>query len=379
VSRRWFGHRGSRRFEARGSQFACEANGLHGARRQRAQGAICSRLVSASGRIRLPAVASLLALIVACGSPFTTSNGPPDAQACSDLAHNECSRLGSCSLTVLQIRYGDEATCEAQVNAACTVQLTAPSTGNSPAHEEGCSQAYSTLACTADLNIAPVPAACQQQTGSIPNGGVCVFMGQCESGFCAIVPGAPCGVCAPGPALGDSCKALTTCGLGLFCTTDTQTCASYVELGGACGKGLPCGTGLACIGASSTSGKTGTCMTAATAAGMACDPTNAVGPGCDRNSGLVCNTQSKQCAQIAIVPGGQACGLVNSQDALCSGGGLCMGAMGTTPGTCLAAPLDGASCDLANGPPCLTPLRCIVGSDGGTTGTCHIGDPSVCR
>ena len=122
--------------------------------------------------------------------------------------------------------------------------LSAPSTGASPDKTEACALAYPQWGCADHLNHTSIPTACVQVTGALTTGSACAYAGQCQTGFCAIVPGSPCGTCAAMPKVGDSCAQLTTCGQSLACTADTQQCVAYAASGAACGLGQPCGTGL---------------------------------------------------------------------------------------------------------------------------------------
>ncbi len=312
-----------------------------------------------------------------CGGSSGTNEVTAD-EACTDLAHARCTRLAACSMTAVQTRFGDAATCEAQEKLSCANALSAPSNGNTPTHDEACSQAVGTWACADFLDNTTPPPACQQQTGALAAGAPCAFPGQCQTGFCAIVPGSACGACAAAPTAGASCAELTTCGPGLTCTTDTQTCAVFAAAGGTCGAGQPCGAGLSCVGANATAGVKGKCQASATQVGATCDPTLKTGAGCDRNAGLVCNGQTKQCAAVVVAAGGQPCGSVNGQPQLC-GAGTCIGASAGQPGTCVADASEGGACDLASGPDCVVLARCVLGSDGGTAGTCQINDASSCH
>jgi hypothetical protein len=331
------------------------------------------------------AVTVLASALLACGGSSTSpgsrgSSGPSAAQACAELGNAECARLETCSPTDMILRYGDSATCTARVTANCTTSLAAASTGNSPVHTEACSQAYPGWPCTDYLNDLDVPTACQQQTGSVGAGGGCAFPGQCQSGFCAIAPGAACGTCAAQPTLGSSCAGITTCGPGVVCTSDTQTCVVVAASGGACGTGQPCGVGLSCVGSDATTNTQGTCQPDSETVGAVCDPLLKAGGhgGCDRANGLVCNSMTTQCAAIAVATAGQPCGDVNDQNSPCGTNGVCMGASGTTPGTCTGAAADGTGCDTTAGPGCLDLSRCILGADGGTAGTCAMNGTTSC-
>jgi hypothetical protein len=230
------------------------------------------------------------------------------------------------------------------------------------------------------LNDANIPVPCTRKTGTVANGAACAVPGQCQSGFCAILPTSACGVCAPQPAAGDSCAQVSTCGPGLVCTTDTQTCVVLGGQGAPCGMGAPCGAGLSCVGANASQGTLGMCLPAVAQAGATCDPTGQAAAGCDRNQLLTCNTQMKQCAALTVAAAGQPCGTndVANQTALCSANGVCTGASAGMPGSCTAAAADGSPCDTQVGPGCMTLSRCITSSDASTTGTCEVA-ASTCQ
>ena len=322
--------------------------------------------------------------LTACSSSTTTGTGDGGGggisaqQACQDEAHARCTRYQSCAPGRVAIQYGDEGTCESRYAANCVTALSAPSNGNTPTLAEGCGQAFAVWDCTDFLNDANIPAACAQATGSIATGTACSFAGQCQTGFCAIPPSASCGVCAAPPSAGDSCAQLSTCGPGLVCTTDTQTCVALAAQGATCGKGAPCGAGLSCVGSQPANDVAGTCQPAGAQAGAACDPTVQTSAGCDRNQLLACNTQTKQCAALTVAAAGQPCGTndVNDQTAFCSSNGVCSSTAANMPGTCTAAAADGAACDTQNGPGCMLLSRCVV-SGSGTAGTCQVS-PATC-
>jgi hypothetical protein len=327
---------------------------------------------------RLAAFFAFAFAFVACSSSSGSSGGPSADQACSDSAHANCTHLAMCAPALVQIRYGDEATCEARIKANCVNALAAPSQGNSATKTESCSQAYASWACPDFVDNVNVPAACVQATGTLASGAPCAFNGQCSTGFCAVAPGSACGTCGAQPAEGASCAQLTACGQGLVCTTDTQTCVVLGTASAACGKGVPCGTGLSCVGADATTGTMGTCQPAEAMAGATCDPTLKTGPSCDRNAGFACNSTTKQCATLVVASGGQPCNAVNGQNTPCAAGGACSTTVAGMMGTCTAAAADGAACDTANGPPCELPARCVT-SGSGTAGTCQIPSAAACH
>ncbi len=360
------------------------------------------------------AVVAWCALVVACtssGSGPTTTNVSA-AQACADNAHERCTRLQTCSPTDTVLRYGSESACETRETDSCTMSLSEPLNGNTPTAVEACAGAYAGWACADYLDNTRIPPACKQQLGPIIPGGSCAIDGQCQSGFCAILPGASCGTCAAVPKVGASCALLLGCGPGLACTTDTAKCVAFGVRGSPCGKGAVCGVALTCVGANLATGVQGTCQPAGENAGQACDPTGKTGAGCDRNAGLTCNAgmpvldggpddgfeagsgdgfeagveggvaeagvPARTCQPVVVAAARQPCGNdVGGQPVYCEEEGACIGATGSTPGTCVAAAADGAACDLAGGPGCIVPARCI--GNGGTAGTCQYSGAQSCH
>jgi hypothetical protein len=299
-------------------------------------------------------------------------------QACGDRAHANCLEIQTCSAEVLTTTYGDEGTCETRLKLYCLNALAAGSIGNNAAHTEACGQAFSHESCSDFFDLNP-QTACVQPKGSLSNGKSCALPGQCESGFCAIVPGSACGLCADAPMPGDPCDKLTTCGQTLACVNATKQCQAFALQGAACGSGSLCGADLFCVGASSTA--QGTCQPAVEQAGSTCDPQGRTGAGCDRIQGLTCNSVTKQCAPLVFAAAGQPCGAnVGDQFAACANAATCtpQGGEAGAASVCVPTASDGAACDLALGPGCLEPARCIVTDDAGTRGTCQFPDTRSC-
>jgi hypothetical protein len=86
---------------------------------------------------------------------------------------------------------------------------------------------------------------------------------------------------------------------------------------------------------------------------------------------------TNQCERVQLAKAGQSCGDVNHQSAYCAAQGDCIGA-GAAPGVCRSSAAAGAPCDLVQGPHCINPARCIVSSDGGTSGTCQVPNAALC-
>src|SRR5689334_10538834 len=109
----------------------------------------------------MKALIGLCLLLIGC------SSSPTADSACADVAHARCTRLADCSVVAIQIRYGDEATCEAREKLNCTDAAAAPGTGNSPQRTEDCAQAIGGWGCTDFLDGASIPLACIQVTGAV--------------------------------------------------------------------------------------------------------------------------------------------------------------------------------------------------------------------
>jgi hypothetical protein len=329
--------------------------------------------------MRIGAVVASWGLVIACSSgsgPVTSEVSA--VQACADNARQRCTQLQSCSATDMQLRYGDESTCETRETSNCTSALSEPLNGNTPTAVEACANAYAGWACADYLGNQNIPQPCQQQLGPTISGGPCAIDGQCESGFCAVVPASACGMCAPAPKAGASCAQLTACGPGLVCTADTATCVAPGVRDAPCGRGMVCGIGLSCVGADSATNTQGACRQAGDKVGVVCDPTEKTGAGCDRDAGFACNGMSKTCQSVVVVATGQPCGNdVGDQPVYCQAEGACTGASATMPGACNAAAADGAACDTATGPGCVIPARCIGTT--GTAGTCQYSGAQSCH
>ena len=96
------------------------------------------------------------------------------------------------------------------------------------------------------------------------------------------------------------------------------------------------------------------------------------GAGCDFAAGLTCNVSTGTCQTAKLVPPGSACGVVGYQDNSCFQGSC-------IHGTCIGSVTPGEACDAQIGPSCTIPARCIITSDGGTSGTCVIPGAEACN
>jgi hypothetical protein len=314
----------------------------------------------------------VLPLLAACGN---NGSGISAEQACSDSAKATCAKLDQCRHNGTANAYGTLGNCISRVQANCLVALMAPGTGNTPDATESCATAMPMQSCQDYFQGNPV-AACAQKTGSLSNGAACAFNAQCQTGFCGVKKGDLCGTCAPVPAVGDPCVDVTSCGPNRTCTP-MQTCQAWVAVGGMCdGKNLVCAPGSACVIAAMMT--MGTCQAEATMVGGTCDYKRQTGSACDPNLGLFCNNTNK-CVSIMYVKAGGNCGSLNmgAADGTCTGGAGCYSAGAGMQAMCIALGQEGDACDLAVGPGCMSPGRCVV-SGAGNAGTCTLPDPTMC-
>jgi hypothetical protein len=322
--------------------------------------------------------------VAACGNVASNAHGGGDGgltadQACAMLAQVECGKRDSCSKGTSIIRvYGEMSVCLTRSALQCTTRLAAPNTGATPQTVSKCAADYATLSCN-DFFDGKLPKGCTP-SGPGTTGQSCAFNGQCATAYCGGTANALCGTCAAQPAEGDSCTQ-SLCGPGQNCVAATMTCVDLGILNGSCDTNDPCGNGLSCVGVSSTSTK-GTCDVALGTVGGSCG--GGTMPGCNGSLGLACvgAAGSKTCVTISYVTDGMPCGnLSNSSFALCKAG-TCYTATGVASGNqmgvCKLDAIEGASCDTAVGPACMTPARCVVATDGGTSGLCTLPTGTAC-
>jgi hypothetical protein len=317
----------------------------------------------------------------ACGNVVSNAadGGLSAEQACTTLAQAECGKRDSCSNgTSITRVYGEMSVCLTRAALQCTTRLAAPNTGATSQSVRKCAADYATLSCN-DFFDGKLPADCTP-SGQGANGQPCAFNGQCATAYCGGTANALCGSCAAPPAAGDSC-ADSLCGPGQNCVADTMTCVDVGILNASCATNHPCGNGLSCVGVSSSNTE-GTCEVALGTAGAACG--GGTVPACNGSLGLSCvgASGSKTCVTISYVGDGMPCGnLSNTAFAQCKAG-TCYtstgAATGNEMGTCKLDAIEGASCDTTLGPSCMTPARCVVMSDGGTSGLCAVPTGTTC-
>ena len=200
-----------------------------------------------------------------------------------------------------------------------------------------------------------------------------------RAGSAPSFPGRPAGRARHHPSWGTRAPSSTTCGPVLSCNSLSSTCLSPAGAMASCAPDQACTPGDVCVGQNAATGVSGTCQLAVGSLGGACSSSTNE---CDFYAGLTCDTQSMQCVAAQLVGAGQACNYVAAAgrvDVL--RGRRPMPSAPLTPGTqgtCAGSAPVGGACDLAAGPFCIEPSRCIVGSAGGTGGTCQIPDGTMC-
>jgi hypothetical protein len=311
--------------------------------------------------------------LFACGHGGTTAD-----QACTDTANARCGQFAACTVNGIGVMraFADMATCVSRLKLSCMNALMAPSTGNTPANQELCAMAIQSESC-ADFLDSVTPAACIE-SGTIANGGGCYANAQCASGVCLVAKGSACGNCQPQPQAGASCSS-TGCGLNLQCALAAMTCELYGQSGASCNHDNPCASGFSCVGAKPNANPPvdGNCQVAGSSVGAPCDNRQQTMPGCDFSKGLTCNT-GQNCIVMTLGQNGASCGRqADGSNVECAAGGSCYPLGAATGGHCMTAVADGATCDTVNGPPCITPARCVITT--GTQGVCTIVDPTSCK
>jgi hypothetical protein len=303
-----------------------------------------------------------------------SGGGVSAKKACTDYATAECMRLGACSNGFqINLRYGDEMTCEFRVEQACEAALVAPDSGESGDDVEGCAAAIPNQTCAALFsNVGPNE--CAPKGGPRANNAGCGSPWQCKSGWCELNKQSTCGDCSSAPLGGSQCGADTDCSDGFICFRNS--CQPPAVSSGACNKTVkPCQAGLSCVGATDT--VDGTCQKAADSVGALCDPALTTGAGCNGAIGLYCHPTMKTCQKVVLVDAGQPCGVVKNHVVACNAAGLCDVPAMKSMGTCVAAAGDTKACDIQAGPTCAPPAVCVVTT--GTAGTCTFPDPGACK
>jgi hypothetical protein len=309
-----------------------------------------------------------LPVLLVLGLPFCS---PPDlgttaaVAACTTYAAAYCTHEQMCALGFFVVRWPDLATCKLYTTNDCINNAIAPQSAYTPATAQACAMQVPSWNCNDALDYVNPPSACTPPSGPRPNGTGCALGTQCQSGFCNIASGRVCGACDVAPQPGAPCgyanNRPTFCGRGNYCN-DQNVCTPISTVGGTCGAHQLCELGFPCAA--------GVCIVGNTHVGDRCGGMS--NQGCDLTQDLDCNGQTLSCQPIEIVGPGQPCGYLFNQFIHCGGGSVCEN------GTCVASSMLGQACDLAAGPSCLPPLRCVTAQDGGTSGTCIVADATQC-
>jgi hypothetical protein len=295
----------------------------------------------------------------ACGSCHpgdsgqSSESGPGPAQACQDFAEAYCGRLNACAPFLMQVSYGDVATCAARAQLTCGPGLSAPGAHATATDMESCARAMEVQSCDDALDNSQ-PSACMVP-GERPEGATCGVGTQCQSGYCRSIPGTICGKCAPHSAAGGPCFLDGDCAATLVC--NQNVCAGPGGPGNPCGPSQPCLRSLACVA--------GTCRTPV-AVGSPC-----TFPGdCDGTHGAYCDLVRHECRPTRVASTGDACGLIDGGVVACIRGESCASAK-DGQGACHATASDRAPC----GPDitCMPPATCTLAA------RCTLPNPAACQ
>jgi hypothetical protein len=110
------------------------------------------------------------------------------------------------------------------------------------------------------------------------------------------------------------------------------------------------------------------CEALSSTVGAVCDPKLDHAPSCDRHLGLGCSRERCQPLEYAA-PLQCGCGTSSTSPSVaCTTGSVCV------DGCCTNTAVDGAPCNIAMGPFCVSPAICLLGPGGGVVGTCHTPD-----
>lgn len=371
---------------------------------------------------RLSSSSLVLAITVSLAGCPSDPGGVPANVPLADLpgvlAPAMCGIYADCGGPVVTLVYGNEADCAAQLAARFsdgeigTLQA-AIDAGNIAYHGDLVGD------CIAALNAAGCALGNPFETcegifeGLVDDGGACELNEECGDGSYCAISGACPGACQARVMSGATCSSSDGCQPGLVCTSGS--CRAPAGEGAACEgtTGVSCSNiGLTCAG--SDGATAGTCAQLASffsgAVGEICDPD--MEDLCDE--GISCafdglDGTSPRFRCVARVAAGAACTIalpdMCPDDQFCSGVSLmgtpdvegtcaplptagepctvpvgvpvprcaarlvCVGTMGTNPGTCEVLGRLGASC--ASDATCASSLC--------TSGTCAPGEPGACR
>ncbi len=268
--------------------------------------------------------------------------------ACKSLTAAICGRIDTCYPFLLELGYGDVATCEARVAPQClaTPDLAGAKVG--PAEIQACAGSYASQTC-ADWLGGVVPDGCDI-AGDKADGATCAAGSQCKSGTCKNGPEGTCGACITPLAAGAACDAATdVCEAGLFCDTSSK-CAAKAASGAPCAPpDKPCESDLSC--------NNDVCGPPL-AEGANC----AGGQTCDFGVGLFCSPLTDKCEKVVLVDLGAKCGFDQASGEIraCKADLECDGQQSV----CIAKLKEGDACTIdpeSGASRCASGFQCIAG------------------
>jgi len=280
------------------------------------------------------------------------ATGPTPTQACQDFAESYCGRLNACAPFLMEVSYGDVATCASRLALTCAPGLGAPGAHATPTDMEACAQAMANQSCEDALDNSQ-PSACMVPGGRVDDAG-CGVGTQCQSGYCRPIPGTICGTCQPHSSAGGRCVIDADCSATLVC--HVGACVGPGVAGSPCGPSEPCLRSLACVN--------GRCQAPVPAGGQCFAPTD-----CDGTHGAYCDLFQQKCTPTRVAMTGEPCGLTDAGAVACIRGESC-GNVKDGQGTCHPTAGDRAPCgpDIA----CLPPASCTLAA------RCTLPNPAAC-
>jgi hypothetical protein len=298
----------------------------------------------------------------------TTEIAPSDTREtgtlqseCAAGALKVCNKFQECIPAAFKSAWGTITDCVTRTGIACVAQLAPPGATATTEDWNTCAGKLGSATCAEFISGT---VGCKLPSGTLPIGAPCGVDHQCQSSNCAVTNDS-CGTCAP-PLPGEKETCVDGCADStLACVTDTtgaKTCVKRVSAGAACSDASPCLAAYVCT-------SSGSCALPRTL-GQTCDATNATAPPCNGALGLYCSAGI--CVAYQFADAGAACGLVGTESVVCTGAAFCRVPTDSKTGTCVAPAPDGAPCDLANGPYCMSGASC-------SGGTCVLADPSLCK
>lgn len=282
------------------------------------------------------------------GAGGGTGGGPGVTvdEACASLAAALCAHIDGCSSFLMQVTYGDKATCESRVAARCPAPTELDGSNLAAADIAACAAAYEARTCAELYDAAPSEC---RVPGDRDAGATCASAAECKSNLCQAGAEGECGACGTQVAEGGSCAAAdAVCETGLYCNGTTSKCDKPAGMGEACAPEKLCKAGLSCNG--------GTC---GALLGDGADCSN--GEVCDFAQGLLCFALDGTCKKLNVAKVGEACGydMDTGELTTCEADARC-----DATDKCVARPKEGEACtvdaDTGEGD-CASGYDCIGG------------------